>query len=126
MKKTINTDSKFVKYAAWLLILIFMIVAGCSSDDDEGIIQVCNLDTDEFVVELRWDSDDSIVDSFQLGEWYDFNDSCDKFEDIEEGRYYIAIYEEGSDEELITNSFYLDDGEYESFTIDDDGDIDKD
>jgi len=99
--------------------------SGCSSDDDEGVISVCNQDTDEFVVELRLDSDDSLVDSFQLGEWYDF-DHCDEFDNIEKGSYYIAIYEQGSDEELRTDTFYLDGGEYEYFVIDDDGNIEKD
>lgn len=100
---------------------------GDDSIGDEGVVSVCNQDNHDYIVELRRDSDDSVVDSFELDEpkFYEVSGDCDEFDDIDQGNYYIAVYEPGSDEESRSEPFYLNGGEYEYFIIDDDGDVEK-
>ncbi len=112
-----------------LLLLSFpFIFSGCIEHDhdydDEGLVRVCNYDNHEYLVVLYRDSNDRIVDEFWVDEWYD-HDRCEEFDDINDGRYYIAIYR---DDDLccpwdVSGSFYIDDDDYEGFHIDEDGDI---
>lgn len=110
----------------WLLILILLIspffLSCFDTDDDEAKITVCNHDDNEYDVELRRDSDDVVVDEFHLDEWYDLGDQCDTFEDVDEGRYYLAVLDDGSivDE---SDDFHMDKGDRKSFYIDGSGDI---
>ena len=109
--------------------LIFMLAAfqGCyDDDDDEGIIQVCNKDDNEFVVKLHRNSDGVVLREFEVGEWYD-SDRCDEFKDVEEGRYYLTIHRDNQADPNDTSSdFHVDDGDYETFVINDDGHIERD
>jgi hypothetical protein len=90
----------------------------------EGDIIVCNGDDEDYLVELRRESDDRVVDSFTLDDVFEFGRTCKKFNNIDAGAYYIRIYEKGdfypSDESVI---FFLSDDETESFRIDSTGDI---
>ncbi|MEE4354892.1 MAG: hypothetical protein V2I97_00380 [Desulfococcaceae bacterium] len=105
-------------------IIAWGVIAGCGSDDDDSIITVCNWDNDEYTVQLHRASDDTVVDSFHLEEWYDFGgDQCDEFKDYT-GEYYLTIYEDNAEYPSdISSYFYVEDEEYEDFYIDESGEI---
>jgi len=51
-------------------------------------------------------------------------DQCDEFNNYN-GEFYITIHKDNAEEPSDTSSiFYIEEGEYEEFSIDDDGDID--
>ncbi len=110
---------------AAVLILSLSVLAGCNGDDDEdSVITVCNMDNEEYTVKLHRASDGTVLDQFSLGEWYDMTDQCDEFNNFS-GEFYITIHEDNAEEPGGTSSvFYIEDGEYEKFFIDNDGDID--
>jgi len=101
-------------------------LSGCSGDDDdESVITVCNWDNEEYTVKLHRASDGTVVDQFNLGEWYDFTDQCDEFNDYY-GEFYITIHEDNAENPTDTSeTFYIEEGEYEEFSIENDGDIDR-
>ena len=101
-------------------------IAGCNGDDDDdSVITVCNWDNDEYTVKLRRASDDTVVDQFSLGEWYDAWDQCDDFNDYN-GEFYITIHEDNAEDASdVSSTFYIEEGEYEEFSIDSDGDIER-
>lgn len=114
------------RLAACLLLGLTLLLGGCNGgDDDNNIIQVCNLDNEEYRVELRRDSDDELIDAFTVEEWY-YADSCDDFDDVPDGRYYIVIINQDTGEEDYSGDFYIEDAEYEGFTIDSTGSIQND
>jgi len=100
-----------------LMLLLPIVLIGCGDDDDdETRIKVCNSDDEEYDVEL-YKSDNTLVASFTLDEYYD-KDACDKFSDPEDGRYYIKITEVGkSDNTDQTSSFYMESGDQKDFEI---------
>ncbi len=107
------------------LFALMFFVGGCSSSsDDEGIvIDVCNSDDESYRVELRRDANGTLVKEFGLGKWYDAGDQCDSFEDIDPGRYYIVITEDGSENSDESDTFYLENGEDKYFRIESPGRI---
>ncbi len=113
-------------FIAVALILPLSLLAGCGSDDDDdSVITVCNWDNDEYTVKLHRASDGTVVDQFNLDEWYQPWDQCDEFNDYN-GEFYITIHEDNAAEPNDTSSrFYIEEGEYEEFSIDNDGDIDR-
>jgi len=107
------------------LILSLSVLAGCSGDDDDedSVITVCNMDNEEYTVKLRRASDGTVLDQFSLGEWYDMTDQCDEFNGYN-GEFYITIHKDNAEEPADTSStFYIEEGEYEEFSIDNDGNI---
>ena len=110
----------------WFLILILFIVPFFLScfdiDDGDTEITVCNNDNNEYDVELTRYSDDIAVDEFHLDEWYDLGDQCDTFEDVDEGRYYLVVLDDG---DIVDESddFHIDKGDHKTFHIDSSGDI---
>lgn len=117
-------DSKArVIYAILFMFLIVPLILSCSDDDDDARITVCNLDSDEYDVELRKESDDSVVGIIHLEEWYNPLDYCDSFDDVPEDRYYLAVIDGGRVVVNQSDDFYLSEGEHETFNIDTDGDI---
>ncbi|MDM8541205.1 hypothetical protein QUF90_08960 [Desulfococcaceae bacterium HSG9] len=131
----VKVSSKY-SFNVWVIIfgLILLVLNGCSNSDldafnDDPIIKVCNWDANDYRVKLHHSTDDSVADEFSLDKWYKVGgDTCDQFEDMREGDYYITIHEDNQEEPTDTSaSFYLDDDEHEEFWIDDTGDInDKD
>ncbi|MDM8550033.1 hypothetical protein QUF72_08155 [Desulfobacterales bacterium HSG2] len=112
-----------------ILMLLSSVFTGCDSvDDDDSAIRICNGDDSEYRVELHRDSDDSMVKELWLEEWHDLTgDQCEDFSDVDEGKYYISIHEEGSsDESDRSGSFYVENDETERFWIDDTGTIKED
>lgn len=112
----------------FIAVLAFGLAAftGCNDDDDKGKIRVCNYDNNTYVVKLHRDSDGAVLEEFEVREWND-TDLCDKFEDVDDGRYYLTIHIDNQPNPSDTSeSFYVDNGDYETFTIDTTGDIDRD
>ncbi|MFW6373583.1 MAG: hypothetical protein ACOC3W_07785 [Thermodesulfobacteriota bacterium] len=90
----------------------------------EGAVLVCNGDDEDYLVELRRESDDRVVDSFTLDDVFEFDDTCDDFDDIDAGAYYIRIYEDRDFNDWHDSViFFLSDDETEAFRIDSTGDI---
>lgn len=110
-------------YAIVFMLLIVALLLGCGDDDDEASITVCNLDSDEYDVELRRDADDSVVGIIHLEEWYDPLEHCDSFEDVHEDRYYLVVINGSRVEVDQSDDFYLSEGEHEKYNIDTDGDL---
>ncbi|MGE0085887.1 MAG: hypothetical protein AB7S75_15880 [Desulfococcaceae bacterium] len=125
MKKSV-WDKMLRVFIGIALILPMAVLAGCNGDDDdESVITVCNMDNEEYTVKLHRSSDGTVVDQFSLGEWYDITDQCDDFNDYN-GEFYITIHEDNAEDPSDTSStFYIEEGEYEEFSIDNDGDIDR-
>jgi len=119
-------DKMLRMFIAVALIVPLGVLAGCSGDDDdESVITVCNWDNEEYTVKLHRASDGAVVDQFKLGEWYDVWDQCDDFTDYY-GEFYITIHEDNAADPTDTSAvFYIEEGEYEEFSIDNDGDIDR-
>jgi len=90
----------------------------------EGTVIVCNGDDEDYLVELRRESDDRVVDSFTLDDVFEFDDTCEDFDDIDAGAYYLRIYEDRDitdwDDSVI---FFLSDDETEEFRIDSTGSV---
>jgi len=90
----------------------------------EGTVLVCNGDDEDYLVELRRESDNRVMDSFTLDDVFEFDDICEDFDDIDAGAYYIRIYEDRDfhdwDDSVI---FFLSNDETEEFRIDSTGDI---
>lgn len=112
------------------LLISLIGIAGCWGDDDDddydSVITVCNWDNDEYTVKLHKASDGTVVDQFNLEEWYDSSDQCDDFNDYF-GEFYITIHENNAEEASdISNIFYIEEGEYERFFINSDGEIVRD
>lgn len=107
-----------------LSIFLILFVSGCPiDDDDETEITICNLDNHEYDVELRRDSDDRVEDELHVEEWYELGDSCETFDDVDEGRYYLVVLDDDNDVVDESDDFYIDKGEKKVFNIDSDGDI---
>ncbi len=116
-------------FFAVLAVMAGMVLVSCNGGSSGGaMINVCNLDNEEYRVELRRAGSDRAVQSFTLEEWYDFGDYCDDFEDVGDGRYYIWIQEKGNFNNTDrTASFYLDDDDYiRYYTIDSTGSLSGD
>lgn len=123
--------NKMVRMLIGISLLITLIgIAGCWGDDDDdddndydSVITVCNRDNDEYTVKLRKASDGTVVDQFNLEEWYDANDQCDDFNDYD-GEFYITIHEDNAEEARdISSVFHIEEDEYEYFSINSDGEI---
>lgn len=85
----------------------------------KGDIIVCNGDDEDFLVELRREEDDSVVDSFTLDDIFEIGGSCDDFNNIDAGAYYIRIYEDRDfNKRADSVIFFLSDDETEEFRID--------
>ena len=128
MKKMEKNGVNAVLRVLLVFGLLFMLAAfqGCDDDDDEGIIQVCNNDNNEYVVKLHRNYDGVVTREFEVGDWHDW-DRCDEFKDVEEGRYYLTIHRDNqTDPNDTSTDFYVDEGDYETFIIDSDGDIRRD
>ncbi len=127
MKNFLSKHSSTVLRA--ILIFSFIlplsaVLTGCTSNTDKPAIKVCNFDNYEYKVKLHWDADGSVADEFTLGEAWDLLDLCDEFENVDEGRYYITIYEDGKSAETDrSNRFYVGSGEVQELRIDDAGNI---
>jgi len=91
-------------------------ISDTSGTSGRGRIEICNSDDEDYIVELRQDSDGKVVEELEIGKWYNF-DQCDEFADILEGEYYIVIYEKDSNNSSESDTFYLSDGEVETFSI---------
>jgi len=119
---------KMVRMLIGIALLITLIgIAGCWGDDDDddydSVITVCNRDNDEYTVKLHKASDGTVVDQFNLEEWYDVNDQCDDFNDYY-GEFYITIHEDNAEDARDTSSvFHIEEDEYEYFSINSDGEI---
>ncbi len=121
-------------FNVWVMIfgfiLLLPVLNGCGSSDndffnDDPSIKVCNWDDNEYRVKLHHSTDDSVADEFTLDKWYELGgDTCDHFEDMREGDYYITVHEDNQSEPTDTSaSFNMDDDDSEEFWIDDTGDI---
>lgn len=118
---------KMVRMLIGISLLIPLIgIAGCWGDDDDdydSVITVCNWDNIEYTVKLHKASDGTVVDQFKLGEWYDSRDQCDDFNDYF-GEFYVTIHKDNSEDARdISYVFYIEEGEYEHFSINSDGEI---
>ncbi|MFO7666423.1 MAG: hypothetical protein R6V76_07385 [Desulfobacterales bacterium] len=126
MKNTIR--NKFFRILIGISLLIPLIgIAGCWGDDDDddydSVITVCNRDNDEYTVKLHKASDGTVVDQFNLEEWYDAGDRCDDFNDYY-GEFYITIHKDNAEDPRDTSSvFHIEEDEYEHFSINSDGEI---
>jgi len=128
MKNTVW--DKMVRMLIGISLLISLIgIAGCWGDDDDddddydSVITVCNGDNDEYTVKLHKASDGTVVDQFNLEEWYNTGDQCDAFNDYF-GEFYITIHEDNAEEASDTSDiFHIEDEEYEQFSINGDGEI---
>jgi hypothetical protein len=112
------------------LLIPLIGISGCWGDDDDddydSLITVCNWDNDEYTVKLHKASDGTVVDQFNLDEWYHSSDQCDDFNDYF-GEFYITIHENNAEEASdISYVFYIEEGEYEQFFINSDGEIVRD
>ena len=120
MKKNV---SKFGAICAFIIFLVPFFLNCRDHDDDHGdndeaIVSICNLDDHEYRVELRKSSDDSLVAYLNIEQWYKFLDQCDVFDNLDEERYYLEIYEEGDSERTDrSDDFYLESHEIEYFNI---------
>jgi hypothetical protein len=112
----------------WFLILVLLTIPlflSCvDNDDDETKITVCNQDDREYDVELRRHSDNTVEGEIHLEEWYDLGHQCDTFDDVDEGRYYLVVFDD-DDNDIVDESddFYMDEGDHKTFKIDGSGDI---
>ena len=119
---------KMVRMLIGISLLIPLIgIAGCWGDDDDddynSVITVCNRDNDEYMVKLHKASDGTVVDQFNLEEWYDASDRCDDFNDYY-GEFYITIHKDNAEDARDTSSvFHIEEDEYEHFSINSDGEI---
>ena len=94
---------------------------------EDGIIEVCNTDDEEYSVKLHSDSDDVVVDNFWLEEVYDITHTCDNFEGIPNGSYYITIHENGVETASDTSEVFVYDGAADKFfKIESPGRIERD
>lgn len=123
MQKKKNTALVSCKSLCVLLLLLFGLLAiiGTGTDDNNAIT-ISNLDNHDYYVELR-NAEDLLIDSLKLHDFPSL-DATDSFSDIEEGNYYLVIYR-GDVEYDRTSLFHVDDYEYECFTINEHGEIDK-
>lgn len=120
------TKNGMWRIAVCLLLGMALIpLTGCTGSDDSSIIRVCNVDNDAYRVELRRDSDDVLVDALSVDEWY-YADSCDEFDDVPDGQYYVVIINKDSGEQDYSEAFYIENGEYEGFYIDSTGSLQRD
>ena len=117
------------KYYILALLSFAALIMGCEAvtdveDDETAVIYLYNYDEEhDYQVGLYLVSGDSLVDSCVV-EAYPDADYDDVFEDVSEGHYYIAIFEDqGSDETGRSATFHLEDGDEECFYIDEDSDI---
>lgn len=121
MKK--NPSKPVIICALICIVLSIPFFMSCQfNDDDDTTVTVCNLDDHKYDVELRKNSDDSVVDEMRVEEWYTLGDRCDTSKNVDEGRYYLVVF----DDDGITDEsddFYLDEGESREFEIDGDGDL---
>jgi hypothetical protein len=99
-------------------------ITGDDAGEDEGTVEVCNRDDEEYRVEL-YRTDGSMVDQFELEQWYEIRDVCNDFGKVAEGEYYIVINERGSGNSDISDTFYVDGGETEFFIIESPGIIEN-
>ncbi|MDM8552025.1 hypothetical protein QUF72_18215 [Desulfobacterales bacterium HSG2] len=114
MKKFFQT---ILIFGLMLLLPIVLIGCGDDDDDDETRIKVCNTDDEKYDVELYRSDDNTLVKEFQLDKYYK-SDACDKFSDVDDGRYYIKITEvDKSDNSDQTTSFYMESGDQKDFKI---------
>lgn len=123
MQKKKNTALVSCKSLCVLILLLFglLTIIGTGTDDNNAIT-ISNLDNHDYYVELR-NAEDLLIDSLKLHDFPSL-DATDSFSDIEEGNYYLVIYR-GDVEYDRTSLFHLDDYEYECFTINEHGEIDK-
>ena len=119
-----------------LLFLGMPLLSGCSDDDDDEGIWVCNFDDEDYTVRL-WRSNSNpdtavsyIVDEFELDDIFEIGGrTCNDFEDpgIYSGWHFITIHENGAAvADDTSEDFYFEVGEYEGFSIDSTGDINRD
>jgi hypothetical protein len=124
MSNTISLSFRILLVGVLYSAVIFW---GCDSDDffPEERIEVCNYDNKDYFVKLHRSADDVIVDEIEVEEGTPLIlDSCEEFEDVGEGTYYLTIHEQSDGDPLDTSGdFHLDEDETERFYIDDDGDI---
>ncbi len=100
--------------------------SGNLETSDEGIIRVCNNDDEQYRVKLHSENGE-IVRDFWLEEAYDLRHTCDNFEDISNGSYYITIHEDDAQTASDTSEVFVYDGAADSFfKIDSTGGIEKD
>ncbi|MCP4111144.1 MAG: hypothetical protein GY749_37395 [Desulfobacteraceae bacterium] len=97
-------------------------LTGCSDDDDENSISVCNRDNEEYDVRL-YHENGQLADDFNLGEWYDFADLCNKFKNVATGWYYITIDENGSTASANSENFHMASDTSRSFWITSSGNL---
>jgi len=114
------------KLILFFLLSLFLFIGGCNGSDElSGTIGICNFDNRGYYIEFCRDADDRVLESFFLGEWYDFADNCATIDDFKAGLYYIVIIDEYTDENIYSETFYLDEGGFEDFIIDEHGNIEK-
>lgn len=99
---------------------VLSIIGSGSDDDDEGTITIHNYDNHDYYVELRRTSDNTVVDTLNVHD-LPSSDTVDTFHNVDEGDYYIIIYDGGEVDR--TSSFHLDDNEYECFEINNNGNL---
>jgi hypothetical protein len=120
-----KTNLKLRKF--WFLVLVLFLIPfflSCvDKDDDDTKITVCNQDDREYDVELRRHSDDAVEDEIHLEEWYELGHQCDTFEDVDEGRYYLVVFDDDDDIVDESDDFYMDEGDHKTIQIDSSGDI---
>ena len=111
------------------LMLLLPLFAGCSSSDneEENTVEVCNEDNEDYYVELRRNSDDALIGTVEVDEFYSGGQNrCEKFKNLDPGSYYIVIYERPSENPSDTSSsFYLERNGYHNFDINSSGDIEQ-
>jgi hypothetical protein len=92
--------------------------------EGEGDILVCNLDDEDYIVELRAEADGDLIDSFGVEEALEVVDICDEFTDVPAGVYYLRIVEEDNRNNTDRSvTFFLEDDELQRFEIDSTGSI---
>lgn len=92
--------------------------------EGEGDILVCNLDDEDYIVELRAEADGHLIDSFGVEEALEVVDICDEFTDVDAGVYYLRIVEEDNHNNTDRSvTFFLEDDELQRFEIDSTGSI---
>jgi hypothetical protein len=120
---------RFVELLLICLIILAGVVSGCDNlvvADTTGVVSVYNYDAEhEYRVELYGTDENVLIGSCSLTKYAE-DGYVDYFDGLSAAFYYLSIYQDDSASETgRSDTFYLDEGEELSFTIESDLNIEN-
>lgn len=119
-----NSGFKQILIFIFAIGMVFSCMTGCSSDDAyKNTINVCNYDNEDCLVKLYSADGGILVREFEL-EKFEVVSSCDGFDDLDAGWYYVIIHEGNSELPSDTSDiFHVDSNDHIHFSIDASGEL---